>query len=133
MLEQAAETFTALEDAGGLSWIAGTEGYVRLLQGQLVQARELAQSVLPLGEAAGERWGVAVLLTTVPLTFLGFLLATLAYQLADTYDHRYIYPMSFLIGFVVLAGAYFIMKNLFYAQGVVGIIIEAVGGITFLI
>ncbi|UYQ77388.1 iron chelate uptake ABC transporter family permease subunit [Glutamicibacter sp. JL.03c] len=68
-----------------------------------------------------------------PLTFLGFLVATLAYQLADTYDHRYIYPMSFLIGFVVLAGAYFIMKNVFYAQGVVGIIIEAVGGITFLI
>ncbi len=63
VLEQAAETFTALEDTGGLSWIAGTEGYVRLLQGQLVQARELAQSVLPLGEAAGERWGVAVLLT----------------------------------------------------------------------
>ena len=68
-----------------------------------------------------------------PMTFLGFLVATLSYQLADTYDHRYIYPMSFLIGFVVLAGAYFIMKNLFYAQGVVGIIIEAVGGITFLI
>lgn len=68
-----------------------------------------------------------------PLTFLGFLVATLAYQLADTYDHRFIYPMSFLIGFVVLAGAYFIMKNVFYAEGVVGIIIEAVGGITFLI
>lgn len=68
-----------------------------------------------------------------PLTFLGFLVATLAYQLADTYDHRYIYPMSFLVGFVVLSGAYFIMKNIFYADGVVGIIIEAVGGITFLI
>ncbi|MGO3856733.1 MAG: iron chelate uptake ABC transporter family permease subunit [Glutamicibacter arilaitensis] len=68
-----------------------------------------------------------------PLTFLGFLVATLAYQLADTYDHRYIYPMSFLVGFVGLAGAYFIMKNIFYADGVVGIIIEAVGGITFLI
>ena len=68
-----------------------------------------------------------------PLTFLGFLVATLAYQLADTYDHRYIYPMAFLTGFVVLAGSYFIMKNVFYAQGVVGIIIEAVGGITFLI
>jgi hypothetical protein len=41
----------------------GTEGYVRLPAGAAVQARELAQSVLPLGEAAGERWGVAVLLT----------------------------------------------------------------------
>ena len=63
VLEQAAETFTALGDTGGLSWITGTEAYVRLLQGQLAQARELAQGVLPLGEAAGERWGVAVLLT----------------------------------------------------------------------
>ncbi|WP_418907806.1 iron chelate uptake ABC transporter family permease subunit [Glutamicibacter endophyticus] len=68
-----------------------------------------------------------------PMTFLGFLVATLAYQLADTYDHRYIFPVAFLTGFVVLAGAYFVMKNIFYAQGVVGIIIEAVGGITFLI
>ena len=62
-LEQAAEVFTGLEDTGGLSWVAGTEGFVRLLQGRLVEARELAQSVLPLGEAVGERWGVAALLT----------------------------------------------------------------------
>ncbi|WP_404287922.1 iron chelate uptake ABC transporter family permease subunit [Glutamicibacter arilaitensis] len=68
-----------------------------------------------------------------PMTFLGFLVATLAYQLADTYDHRFIFPVAFLTGFVVLAGAYFVMKNIFYAQGVVGIIIEAVGGVTFLI
>lgn len=68
-----------------------------------------------------------------PMTFLGFLVATLAYQLADTYDHRFIFPIAFLTGFVVLAGAYFVMKNIFYAQGVVGIIIEAVGGVTFLI
>ncbi|MGM7669058.1 iron chelate uptake ABC transporter family permease subunit [Microbacterium sp. A93] len=68
-----------------------------------------------------------------PMTFLGFLVATLAYQFADTYDHRYIFPISVLIGFVVLAGATFVMKNLFYAQGVVSIIIEFVGGILFLI
>ena len=63
VLEQAAEVFSALEDTGGLSWVAGTEGFVRLLQGRLSEARELAQSVLPLGEAVGERWGVAALLT----------------------------------------------------------------------
>ncbi|MDJ0318767.1 iron chelate uptake ABC transporter family permease subunit [Arthrobacter antibioticus] len=67
-----------------------------------------------------------------PMTFLGFLVATLAYQLADSYDHRYVFPVAVLIGFVVLAGAYFIMKNLFYAQGVVSIIIEVVGGVVFL-
>ena len=67
-----------------------------------------------------------------PMTFLGFLVATLAYQAADTYDHRHIFPISVLIGFVVLAGSYFVMKNVFYAEGVVSIIIEMVGGSVFL-
>ena len=62
-LEQAAEVFSGLEDSGGLSWVAGTEGFVRLLEGRLAEARDLARSVLPLGEAVGERWGVAALLT----------------------------------------------------------------------
>lgn len=68
-----------------------------------------------------------------PMTFFGFLVATLAYQFADTYDHRYIFPVAVLIGFVVLSGAYFVMRNLFYAQGVVSIIIELVGGSVFLV
>ena len=67
-----------------------------------------------------------------PMTFLGFLVATLAYQFADTYDHRRIFPIAALTGFVVLSGAYFVMKNIFYAQGVVSIIIELVGGSVFL-
>ncbi|HJC29963.1 MAG TPA: iron chelate uptake ABC transporter family permease subunit [Candidatus Dietzia intestinipullorum] len=67
-----------------------------------------------------------------PMTFLGFLIATLAYQFADSYDHRYIFPVAALLGFVVLAGAYFIMKNIFYAQGVVSILIEVIGGSVFL-
>ena len=62
-LEQAAAVFSELQDTGGLSWVAGTEGLVRLLQGRLGEARELARSVLPLGGAFGERWGVAALLT----------------------------------------------------------------------
>ncbi|MER7798444.1 iron chelate uptake ABC transporter family permease subunit [Microbacterium sp. NPDC096154] len=68
-----------------------------------------------------------------PMTFLGFLVATLAYQFADTFDHRLVFPVAVLTGFVVLAGAYFVMKNVFYAQGVVSIIIEVVGGTLFLI
>lgn len=28
-----------------------------------------------------------------PLTFYGFLVATLSYQAASTYDHRYIFPL----------------------------------------
>lgn len=68
-----------------------------------------------------------------PLTFFGFLVATLSYQAAQTYDHRYIFPMSLAIGFVILTSSYFIMYHVFNAQGVVSIIIELVGGLTFLI
>lgn len=68
-----------------------------------------------------------------PMTFLGFLVATLAYQFTDTYDHRYIFPMAALLGFCVLTSAYFVMNHIFHAQGVVSIIIELVGGATFLV
>ena len=67
-----------------------------------------------------------------PMTFLGFLVAMIAYQLADTYDHRHVFPMAWLVGFVVLSGSYFVLKNFFYAEGSVGIIIEVVGGSFFL-
>ncbi|WP_193103745.1 iron chelate uptake ABC transporter family permease subunit [Brachybacterium sp. FME24] len=67
-----------------------------------------------------------------PMTFFGFLVATLTYQLAGTHDHRLLLPVGVLVGFVVLAGAYFVMNHVFYAQGVVSIIIELVGGIVFL-
>lgn len=68
-----------------------------------------------------------------PLTFFGFLVATLSYQAAPTYDHRYIFPMSLAIGFLILTGAYFLMYHVFNAQGVVSVIIEMLGGIIFLI
>ncbi|HLR95642.1 MAG TPA: iron chelate uptake ABC transporter family permease subunit [Jiangellaceae bacterium] len=67
-----------------------------------------------------------------PMTFFGFLAAMLSYQLADTYDHRYIFPIAWLTGFVVLSGSYFVLRNVFYAAGSVGIIIEIVGGSFFL-
>ncbi len=68
-----------------------------------------------------------------PLTFYGFLVASLTYQLVPSYDHKYIFPMALAIGFLVLTGAYFFMYNVFSAQGVVAIIIEMFGGVAFLI
>lgn len=68
-----------------------------------------------------------------PMTFFGFLVATLTFQLAGTHDHRRLLPVGVLTGFVVLSGAYFIMNHLFAAQGVVSIIIELVGGSVFLL
>lgn len=68
-----------------------------------------------------------------PMTFLGFLVATIAYQLTDTYDHRLIFPVAALIGYVFLTGSYFIMRNFFDAEGAVTIIIELIGGSVFLL
>ena len=67
-----------------------------------------------------------------PMTFLGFLVATLAYQFTDTYDHRFIFPMAIGLAFLLLTAAYFLMRHVFDAQGVVSIIIELVGGCAFL-
>jgi len=67
-----------------------------------------------------------------PLTFFGFLIATLSYQAAPTYDHRYVFPMSLAIGFCILTSAYFLMYHVFNSQAVVSIIIELFGGVIFL-
>lgn len=67
-----------------------------------------------------------------PLTFYGFLVATLSYQAAPTYDHRYIFPMALALAFVVITGAYFLMYHVLGGQGYVSIIIEMLGGMIFL-
>lgn len=68
-----------------------------------------------------------------PLTFYGFLVATLSYQAAPTYDHRYVFPMALAIAFLVITAAYFFMYHIFNVQGVVSVIIELFGGVLFLI
>ena len=68
-----------------------------------------------------------------PMTFYGFLVATLTYQLAKTYDHRYMLIMAIILAFDILAGSYFIMNHIFNANGVVSVLIELIGGISFLI
>ncbi|TRW47182.1 iron chelate uptake ABC transporter family permease subunit [Georgenia yuyongxinii] len=122
-----------------------------LVAGGLLLVRSQRLNVIALGRDAAMNLGlnhraelikvltlVSVLMATStalvgPMTFLGFLVATLAYQFANTYDHHRIFPVAVLVGFVVLAGSYFVMKNLFYAEGVVSIIIELVGGSVFLL
>ncbi len=67
-----------------------------------------------------------------PLTFFGFLAATLSYQLAGTHRHAVVLPMAFLVGLIALAGGQFLMQHVFYAAGFLTVIIEFVGGIIFL-
>ena len=115
----------------------------------LAHARKL--NVLSLGSSTStalgshHQFGVTYMLTLVsvlmsistalvgPLTFFGFLVATMTYQVTPSYDHRYIFPMALAIGFLIITGAYFFMYHVFRAQGVVSVIIEMFGGIVFLI
>ncbi|WP_150462280.1 iron chelate uptake ABC transporter family permease subunit [Nesterenkonia ebinurensis] len=68
-----------------------------------------------------------------PMMFLGFLTAILAYQFADTYSHRLLFPMAFLFGYCILTGSYFILRHVWDAAGAVTIIVELIGGLVFLI
>jgi iron complex transport system permease protein len=68
-----------------------------------------------------------------PMTFLGFLMATLAYSITDTYDHHRILPVAWLLGYVILTGAYFLLRHVLTMVDAVTVIVELIGGIVFLI
>lgn len=68
-----------------------------------------------------------------PMTFYGFIVATLAYQLTGSYKHIFVLPMAFLLGLLTLVLGQFIMQHIFYAGGFLTVIIEFVGGILFLV
>lgn len=68
-----------------------------------------------------------------PMTFFGFLVATLAYRLTGDHRHRAVLPMVFGLGLLALALSQTVMEHVFDANGVLTVIIEAVGGIVFLV
>lgn len=68
-----------------------------------------------------------------PMMFFGFLVATLSYQLAGSAKHTHVLPFAFLLGIVTLLCGYFILRHVFYAAGLLSVIIEFVGGLFFLI
>lgn len=67
-----------------------------------------------------------------PMTFFGFLVATLAYRLAGSHKHAHVLPMAVGLGVLALGGAQLVMRHVFDAAGLVTVIIEVVGGIVFL-
>ncbi|MBM3717008.1 MAG: iron chelate uptake ABC transporter family permease subunit, partial [Actinobacteria bacterium] len=68
-----------------------------------------------------------------PMTFFGFIVATLAYQLAGSSQHRVVLPFAVLLGMATLLTGYFVLRHVFYAAGMLSIIIEFAGGLFFLV
>lgn len=61
-----------------------------------------------------------------PMTFFGFIVATLAYQLTGSSQHKHVIPFA-MPGMLTLLGGYFVPRHVFYAAGTLSIIIEFVG------
>ena len=89
-------------------------------------------------EVVGVLVVVAVLVSVAtslvgPMTFFGFVVALLTYQLVLDTSHSRTLPMVVVVATAALLGAYFVLRHVFYAQGMISIIIELVGGAVFLV
>lgn len=67
-----------------------------------------------------------------PLTFLGLLVANLAWQLTGSHRHQYVLPGVVLIGIITLVGGQLVLERLLNMAGTLSVVIEFVGGALFL-
>ena len=130
-----------------LPWAAGIVAIVLAV----VWRRRRRLDVLSLGREIATNLGIAykrevtVLLILVavlisvsttlvgPMTFFGFIVATLAYQLAGSSRHAVVLPFAVLLGLATLLGGYFVLRHVFYAAGMLTVIIEFAGGLFFIV
>src|SRR5699024_5926138 len=67
-----------------------------------------------------------------PITFLGLIVANVAYQFLRTYQHRSIIPAAILLSVIALVGGQFIVEEVFVFSTTISVIINLVGGVYFL-
>lgn len=68
-----------------------------------------------------------------PITFFGLLVVHLAYRLLPGAPHRMTIPLAVLIGGVLLIGAQIVLERLLGFIGTVGMVVEFIGGIAFIL
>jgi iron complex transport system permease protein len=133
-------------DADLLPWVA----VAVVLVGIYVWRRHRLLDVVSLGREAAVSLGVdhrrvavrilmvVALLVSVstalvgPMTFFGFMAATLAYQVTGRHEHRYVLPVAFLVGLCALLGGQFVLEHLLGHAGTLSVVIEFTGGALFL-
>ena len=67
-----------------------------------------------------------------PVTFFGLLVANLAYQVAGTSRHAVVLPVAVLLATICLVGGQLVLERVFSFNTALSIIIEFLGGITFI-
>lgn len=68
-----------------------------------------------------------------PITFLGLLVANLAREMAGTYRHSVILPLSMLLSAVFLVGGQLVIERLLDFNATVSVIINFIGGVYFIV
>lgn len=66
-----------------------------------------------------------------PVTFLGFIVANVSYQLFATYEHRVLFIGGALLALLFLVGGQFLVEQVFALNTTLSVVIEFVGGIYF--
>lgn len=67
-----------------------------------------------------------------PITFLGLLVANLAYEILRTYRHRILILGATLISIIALAGGQMLVERLFTFSTTLSVIINFIGGVYFI-
>ena len=67
-----------------------------------------------------------------PFTFLGLLIANLAYSVSGSSQHRYLLPTAFLLGIIFLVGGQMFLERVLNMVGALSIVIEFIGGTLFI-
>ena len=130
-----------------LTWLAA--GITLLVTGWLIY-RHRTLDVIALGRETAINLGVnhdrearhllalVALLVSVstalvgPVVFFGLLAAALTYQVAGTWRHIVLLPLSGLIAATILVGAQTLFERVLRLQTSVSVVIEALGGLAFL-
>ncbi|GAF66280.1 ABC transporter permease protein [Bacillus sp. TS-2] len=67
-----------------------------------------------------------------PITFLGLLVANVAYEIVKTYKHSIIIPVAMLISIIALVGGQLLVERIFSFSTPISVIINFIGGVYFL-
>ncbi|MBO0454130.1 iron chelate uptake ABC transporter family permease subunit [Candidatus Enterococcus murrayae] len=67
-----------------------------------------------------------------PITFLGFIVANISYQLMPTYRHSYLFLTAVLLGIIFLVGSQFLVEQVFHLKTTVSVVTQFVGGLYFI-
>lgn len=68
-----------------------------------------------------------------PVTFFGLLVASLAYRVTPSHRHVHILPAAVLLAILCLVGGQTLLERVFAFDTALGIIVEFVGGLVFLV